>query len=234
MKDKLYSRKKIRLPNFNRLREVNSFKMLLLILLFTILILITLFLRGAYPILKATCETTASSKGNKIINDEVSKVMKEYSYDSLIRIEKDVNGKISFIETDSNKMNEVINKIISNIQNEFDKIPRIKVFINMGSVSGISILKNLEPQFEIELESAGNIEATVKTEFESVGINQTLHKIYLDINTKVGILTPFATFGNDINTDVLLTEAIIVGEVPETYYNLNGLENADETYNFVE
>ncbi len=234
MKDKLYSRKKIRLPNFSRLREISSFKILLLILLFTIILAITVFIRSAYPVLKTTCETTASSKGNKIVNDKVSEVMKEYTYDSLIKIEKDVNGKISFIETNSTKMNEVVGKIVANIQEEFDKIPRIKVYLNMGSISGISILKNFKPQFEIELESAGNIEATVKTEFESVGINQTLHKIYLDINTKVGILTPFATFGKDVNSDVLLTEAIIVGEVPETYYNLTGLESADETYNFVQ
>ena len=234
MKDKLYSRRRIKLPNFNKLREISSFKIILLIMFFSIVILIIVFLRSAYPVLKATCETTAASKGNKIISDEVSKVMKEYSYNSLIRIEKDINGKISFIETDSVKMNEVISKIVSNIQKEFDKIPRINVYVNMGSISGISILKNLEPQFEVELESAGNIDANVRTEFEDVGINQTLHKIYLDIDTRVGILTPFATFGKDIDSDVLLTEAIIVGEVPETYYNLNGLESAGETYNFVE
>ena len=234
MKDKLYSRKRIKLPSLDRIREINSFKVVLLIMLFTTIIIICFFIKSAYPVFKASCETAASSKGNKIVNDEVNKVMKEYSYNSLIKIEKDVNGKISFIEADSVKMNEVVSKIVSNIQNEFDKIPRINVFINMGAVSGISILKNLEPQFNFELESAGNIESTLRTEFESVGINQTHHKIYLDIDTRVGILTPFSTFGKDVNSDVLLTEAIIVGEVPDTYYNLEGMENPEETFNFIE
>ena len=130
-------------------------------------------------------------------------------------------------------MNEVVSKIISNIQTEFDKIPRINVFINMGSVSGISVLKRFEPQFEFELESAGSIEATIRTEFKSVGINQTHHKIYLDIDSKVGILTPFTTFSKEVNSDVLLTEAVILGEVPSTYYNLEGIDNADETFNFI-
>lgn len=135
MADKLYSRKRIRLPNFRALREVNSFKIILLIMLVSIIAVIWSFLNMAYPVFKTSCETAAGSKGNKIINDEVNKIMKEYSYDSLINIEKDTNGKITFIQADSRKINDIVSIISLNIQKEFDKIPRINVFINMGSVS---------------------------------------------------------------------------------------------------
>ena len=231
MKGNLYSRKKIRLPNF---RELNSVKAILLIMFATIIISVGLFLKAAYPVFKATCETAASSKGVKIINEEVNKVMRNYSYDNLISVEKDQNGKIAFIKADSICINDIVTKIVSIIQKQFDGIPRISVFINMGSVSGISALKNFEPRFEVELESAGNINATTRTDFQSIGINQTHHKIYLDIDARVGILTPLDTFGKDVSTEVLLTEAVIVGEVPDSYYNLSGFEDPDETYNFVE
>lgn len=231
MRGNLYSRKKIRLPN---LRELNSLKVILLIMFATIIISIALFLKAAYPVFKASCETAASSKGVTIINEEVSKVMRNYSYDNLISVEKDQNGKIAFIKADSIFINDIVTKIVSNIQKQFDGIPRISVFINMGSVSGISALKNFEPRFEVELESAGNINATTRTDFRSIGINQTHHKIYLDIDARVGILTPLDTFGKDVSTEVLLTEAVIVGEVPDSYYNLSGFDEPDQTYNFVE
>ena len=234
MSDKLYSRRIIKLINLKRIREINSFKIILLIAFFSIVIVLAIFLKSSYPVFKATCETAASSKGVSIINDEVNAVMKDYSYDDLINIEKDTQGKISLIKADVIKLNEIVTKIVSNIQEEFDKIPRITVFINMGSVSGISMLKNFDPKFDIELESSGRISSNVKTEFTSVGINQTQHKIYLQIDSRVGILTPFATFGKDIKTDVLLTEAVIVGEVPDSYYNLDGLESPDDTFNFIE
>ncbi len=230
MKDRLYSRKRIKLPDF---RKINSFKIILLILLVTIIICIIIFLNTAYPVFKATCETAASSKGNKIISDEVSKIMKDYNYDNLINIEKDVEGNITLIKSNAITINEIVSKITKNIQKEFDGIPTITVLINMGAVSGISVLKNLEPRFEVELESAGNLNASLRTEFKAVGINQTHHKVYLQLDARVGILTPFATFGKDINSEVLLTEAIIVGKVPESYYNLNGVEEK-ETYNFIE
>lgn len=230
MKDKLYSRKRIKLPN---LREIKSFKILLIIALITIIIILSLFWNSAYPVFKATCETAASSKGVKIINDEVNQVMKNYSYDNLIKIEKDTAGKISLIKADVITINEIVSEIIKNIQEEFDKIPRIKVFINMGSVSGISALKNFEPKFELELESAGRMNYNVNTEFKSVGINQTQHKIYLQIDSTVRILTPFSTFGKEIKTDVILTEAVIVGDVPDSYYNLEGMEALDDTLNLI-
>lgn len=227
----IYTRWRIKLP---RLRDLKSVKAIMLIAFFTILIVIGMFLRSAYPVLKSSCITAASSKGNKIINDEVFKVMQNYTYNDLITIDKDINGRISLIEANSVKINEIITKINSNIQKEFDKIPRITVYLNMGTISGISALKNVEPKFEMELESAGNISSNIKTEFKSVGINQTHHKIFLHIDARVGILTPFSAFGKDIESDVLISEAIIVGEVPDTYYNLEGMDEADDTFNFIE
>lgn len=231
MTDKLYSRWRIKFP---KIRELNSVKAILLILLFTVVISIAIFLRCAYPIFKITCETAASSEGNRIINDEVLKVMQNYTYNDLIKIDKDINGKISLIEANSTAINEITTMINANIQREFDKIPRVKVFINMGTISGISMLKNIEPRFEIELESAGNIKSIIRTEFNSVGINQTHHKIYLKIDARVGIQTPISTFGKNIESEVLISEAIIVGEVPDTYYNLEGMEEKEDTYNFIE
>ena len=199
-----------------------------------IVIALVLFLKKAYPILKSSCETAAASKGNKIINQEINDVMKNYTYDEIINIEKDEYGKINLVKADVIKINEITTQIISNIQKEFDKIPRVNVFINMGTISGISMLNNVEPKFEIELESAGTLNANVRTEFKSVGINQTQHKIFLELDGKIGILTPFSTFSKNINMNVLLMEAVIVGEVPETYYNLEGITDSAETYNFIE
>ncbi len=229
--DKIYSRWRFKLPNF---RELKSVKAVLLIAFFSILTSFVLFLKSAYPVFKASCETAANSKGNKIINDEVYKVMQNYTYNDLITIDKDVNGKISLIEANSVAINEITSRINSNIQREFDKIPTITVYINMGSVTGVRALKNMEPKFEIELESAGTLKANVRTEFKSVGINQTQHKIFLELDGKIGILTPFSTFSKNINMNVLLMEAVIVGEVPETYYNLEGITDSAETYNFIE
>lgn len=73
------------------------------------------------------------------------------------------------------------------------------------------------------MERAGSVEAKIDSEFTAVGINQTLHRIYLNLNCSIGILTPFQTVTKNVSSKVLLTETIIVGEVPTTYYNYDNL-----------
>ena len=65
------------------------------------------------------------------------------------------------------------------------------------------------------------------SEFTQAGVNQTLHRIYLNVDCSISILTPFDTVEETITNQVLLAEAVIVGDVPATYYNLNGVTNDD-------
>jgi len=103
----------------------------------------------------------------------------------------------------------------------------------MEVLVGITFLKDFGPQFEIELESAGTINTQMKSEFQSVAVNQTIHRIYLELATNVSVLTPIGSFGKKVDSKVLLTEAVIVGDVPETYYNLEGMTE-DDTLNVLE
>lgn len=103
----------------------------------------------------------------------------------------------------------------------------------MEVLVGISVLRNFGPKFDIELEAAGKINTDIKSEFESFNVNQTMHKIYLDLDTSINILTPIGVYGREIASKVLLTEAVIVGDVPETYYNLEGM-TSDDTLNILE
>ena len=68
----------------------------------------------------------------------------------------------------------------------------------------------------------GNVDTKLKSEFISQGINQTLHRIYLELNCEVTILTPYDTIKQKIDNQVLIAESVIVGDVPYSYYNMNG------------
>lgn len=77
------------------------------------------------------------------------------------------------------------------------------------------------------MSTIGNVETELVSQFSHAGINQTLHRIYLNVKCKVTILTPFNTIEESIANQVLISEAVIVGEVPSNYYNLNGLKEDD-------
>ena len=72
--------------------------------------------------------------------------------------------------------------------------------------------------------SIGNVETDLRSEFIAQGINQTLHRVYLQLKCEVKILTPFNIITQSIDNQVLLLENVIVGHVPNTYYNLDGID----------
>ena len=79
----------------------------------------------------------------------------------------------------------------------------------------------------------GSVETDLRTEFREAGINQTLHRIYLEVKCHVTILTPYNTMTETIVNQVLLMEGVIIGNIPDAYYNLEGL-NSDQMMEMVE
>ena len=83
------------------------------------------------------------------------------------------------------------------------------------------------PSIPMKLSTTGTVETNVRSEFESKGINQTIHRLYLDVVCKVSILTPYNTIEDSITNQVVLIENVIVGLIPSTYYNLEGMDQSN-------
>ena len=103
-----------------------------------------------------------------------------------------------------------------------------------GSFTGFKLLAGRGPNVKIKIIPIGNVETNLQSEFVSQGINQTLHRIYLKINCKLEILTPFEDITKNVENQVLLMENVIIGHIPETYYNLEGMESSGDTLNVVQ
>lgn len=225
--DYIYSRNRIRFPKFKKLRKKQMTKLALLAFVIIIIISIISYIISAYPIFQASCKTRANSVATTIANQEVNEVMELYSYEDLINVEKDSNGRITLVSAKIVPINNIVSEIVANIQKNIDEKATEKIYINLGKVSGFTILSYIGPTFTIELERAGNIDAQITSEFEDVGINQTVHKINLNLNCTISILTPFEVIKDTIDTKILLTETVIVGEVPSAYYNFDDLESTE-------
>ena len=79
---------------------------------------------------------------------------------------------------------------------------------------------------KIVVSSIGNVETDLRSEFTAQGINQTLHRVYLQVDCEVSILTPFKDIDKKISNQVLLLENVIIGTVPNTYYNIEGIDES--------
>ena len=85
------------------------------------------------------------------------------------------------------------------------------------------MLSGKGPGVPIRISSIGNVETDLRSEFKEQGINQTLHRVYLQVVCEVSILTPYNDITEKISNQVLIAENVIVGRIPNTYYNLEGM-----------
>ena len=153
--------------------------------------------------------------------------MKDHTYDELFTIEKDNDGNITMIKSNVIQINEIISDVAVKIQNSINERGKENIKITIGSFTGSKLLSGRGPGIPIKISSIGNVETDLRSEFSAQGINQTLHRVYLQVDCEVSVLTPYNTISEKVSNQVLLIENVIVGKIPNTYYNLDGIDSSN-------
>ena len=233
MNSKIYSRPRIRLPKifFSNGGDKNLKRKQKIVKIFIIMIIafgtVKIVLDAISPIFNALCEDKAKSIATIISNNEATNVMKDHTYDELFTIEKDNDGNITMIKSNVIPINEIISDVAVKIQNSINERGKENIKITIGSFTGSKLLSGRGPGIPIKISSIGNVETDLRSEFSAQGINQTLHRVYLQVDCEVSILTPYNTISEKVSNQVLLIENVIVGKIPNTYYNLDGIDSSN-------
>lgn len=228
---KIYSRPRIRLPKIFDLKigehKIKKRQKIIKIMFIMIVAFSTIkiVLDAILPLFDSLCEDKAKSIATIVSNEEATNVMREHTYEELFSIERDNEGNIIMIKSNVFPINEIISDVAVRIQNSLDERGRENIKIALGTFSGFKLLAGRGPQIPITISSIGNVETDLRSEFTAQGINQTLHRVYLQVDCEVSILSPYHNITYKISNQVLLAENVIVGKIPNTYYNLNGLDS---------
>jgi sporulation protein YunB len=125
---------------------------------------------------------------------------------------------------DVGELNRIFSKVTIIIQEELDALEDKKIEIPIGVLTGNSIFSAKGPRISIKVIPAGSVETDFRSEFISAGINQTKHRIYFLVKTKVSIVVPFTNKTTEVTTSIPIAETVIVGDVPQYYMNFENVE----------
>ena len=221
---KIYSRKRLKLKNWKN-KKITTIILILIIAFETA----SLLLNYMNPIFEQVSTYEAKKLATFVANDQTTKVMQNYNYDSMFSIEKDEEGKVSMIQMNMYRVNIIISDIAYYIQEQMKEPENSSVAIPMGNLLGIDLFSGYGPRIKMRVVLLGSVETDLRSEFISKGINQTLHRVYLQIDCPVQILSSYKTMEEKISNQFLIAENVIIGEIPSTYYNLEGFEKAEDT-----
>lgn len=241
---KIYSRKRFSFFSSRNTRDSGYYgsnnrksRKILLIIGFILILYIGYYIimNSINPIFETLCRDKAREIATNITNEEATNIMSKYEYEELFNIERDSNGDIQLISANIITINKIISDIAIRIQKSlYNENEENLIKIATGSITGLKMFSGMGPYIDLEISSVGNVKTDLKSVFEEKSINQTMHKIYLEIDCEVSILTPFNTIKENIINQVLLAENVIVGKIPESYYNLHGFEEGNELLEVME
>ena len=234
--DKIYSRKRIKIyrPLADSKKKIRNKKLIKLFAIFLIaFITVYSVLKSINPIFEGLCISKVNVLATDIINSKASEILSKYQYSDILQVIHNNEDNTNILKTDVVTINKIISEISIEITKVLDLFEREEIKIYLGALTGNRYFSAMGPSIDIKVMYTGNISTDIKTEFESIGINQSVYRVYLEISSDMSILTPYKKITNKATNKVLLVETVIVGGVPETYYNLEGVSK-DDTLNMME
>ena len=197
----------------------------IIILLFLSLLLLVVFRIKFNDSILSLARTQVSNTTSDLINDAIDKQIEEgnIQYDRIVYFEKNLDGRITALKTNMSEVNRLKTDILNLINDEILALSTDDLGIPMGSLILPEFLSGRGPSIPIQIMSIRNSDASFSSNFTEAGINQTLQQMNMHVSVDVTILVLGKTESFTISSQVVVAETIIVGDVPDTYFQTGGL-----------
>ena len=194
------------------------------ILLGMLLIVLLLAERNFRPIVLSVAQARSSALASQVLLGAMSQAMGNgVEYDELMNVRMDHNGQVALLSANTVRMNLLADTAGNAALRSLESMSGERISVPLGAALGLSLLAGSGPDIPVSIVPIGSVRTEFATEFESCGVNQTRHKVYLMLTASIRIVIPTGVKTTEVTANMLVAESIIVGGVPEGFvgYNLS-------------
>ena len=205
-------------------RHFQRFLIRLLLILLVLLVVLALLRSRLYPVIRSLAETQVKKTASDLINDAIAEQIAagNIRYDRIVYFEKDLNGRITALKTNIGEINRLTTDVLNLITDEILSTDESSLGVALGSLFLPEFLSGKGPKLPVRILVIRNSEADFYSDFSEAGINQTLHKLNMEVFLDVTVLVLGSTTEFTISSHMVVAETVIVGDVPETYLQTGG------------
>ena len=161
------------------------------------------------------CHETVSRIINNAVLAEIDRVGAEYS--TLVNLSTNNEGEVISVESNVMNINRLKTEVAERVEREIERLSAINIEIPIGTLTGVQLLHGRGFNVGMSVQPLGYATTSIISEFTSAGINQTLHRIVIEINADVDAIIPGFSTRVPVSTTIVAAETDIVGRVPEAY-----------------
>ncbi len=179
------------------------------------------------PLLRQYTESQAQWFVTKAVNEAVTAAFAEEkpTYSDLVTLTMADDNSVTSLAADTTAVNLLKSRVSVAILDRIGAKERITVSIPLGTLLGSHYFTGRGPFIRIPIGVSGSVLTDIKSEFIAAGINQTRHRLILEVKTKVFAAVPTAHTSVTVDSSFIITESILLGKIPDAY---TVVENIDE------
>ncbi len=161
------------------------------------------------------CHAAVSSIINEAVVAEIERGGMDYS--ALVTLSTNNDGEVVSIESNVMNINKLKTEVADRVEREIERLDALDIEIPIGTLLGIQLLHGKGFNVGMSVKPFGYATTSVISEFTEAGINQTLHRILIEINADVDAVIPGVSTRVPVSTTIVAAETVIVGRVPDAY-----------------
>ena len=190
-------------------------------------VLLIMMERNFKPLVFSLAEARSASMASQVLYGALAEAIKDgISYHDLMSVHMDDRGQVALLSANTMAMNRLADRAGQAALRRLGDMSSERVSVPLGAALGMTILAGSGPDIPVSIVPIGSVATEFATEFEACGINQTRHKVYLQLTASIRIVIPTGAKTTQVSANMLVAESIIVGSVPEGFvgYDLNEAE----------
>ncbi len=156
----------------------------------------------------------ATQAANRAVNEKIAQSIR---YEDLVHIIQDNTGRPVFVQHNTGEINRLLSEVALEVQNALILTDRIPIKVPLGQIFGSQLLSSWGPEIPVNMRPMGTVETDVLDRVESVGINVSRYRTYAALSVRVRVVVPLMSGDVKVSTQVVMTDFLVVGEVPQFY-----------------
>lgn len=168
------------------------------------------------PVLQTVAQIQTKNAVTAVIEEAILSELERQGvgYPDLVRVNRGEDGTITSITTDMAAMNRLRSTLVEQLLSCVAQIDEEAIAIPMGSLIDSELMWGRGPTIKVRAFTVGSVSSEFRSEFLAAGLNQTLHKIWLELSVPTTILLPGIRMEVTADTRLCVAETVIVGKVP--------------------
>jgi sporulation protein YunB len=164
---------------------------------------------------------TVTKEINQAISQKI--LANPTDFQELVKLERDDQNRITALTTDTIAVNRVKMELQQTVYEGIGQLQSKALSIPLGNLAPTDLLTGRGPNIPMRMSGLGYIQARIASAFTQAGINQTRHSLIVEITADFHLLTPLGKKPVQVKNSYHLSDAILVGSVPESYVYIDQL-----------